>query len=279
MGDFRLGECMDNGDRGWADRDPEPFAALEGRVHEGSRPRRSGHRTTGWLALTLLLGASPVFAQVGHPPQSSPYRDIPKGHAVTATFGQFGGSGGRFGIGPHDGKVYGLRYDLRTGSTLQLGLGFARGTLQRLIVNPFVELANRVSGPVDQTVTFAEANLQFNLTGGKSWHRLAPFIGSGVGLTFPSGTPADTSGFELGKKVYLAPFAGVRIFVTDRLSLRGEARVVFYKLKYPSTFQDEPVLEPGNPPDNSNAVITDGNTSEWTTSSWLLVGLSYSFSP
>jgi hypothetical protein len=231
--------------------------------------------TAGALLLALLPIS--LVAQVGHPPQSSPYRDIPKGHSVTATFGQFGGSGGRFGIGPHDGKVYGLRYDVRTGSTVQFGLGFARGTLQRLIVNPFVALADRVSGPVDQTVTFVETNLQFNLTGGKTWHRLAPFVGSGVGLTFPSGTPADTSGFALGKKIYLAPFAGVRIFATDRLSLRGEARVVFYKLKYPASFEAEPPLEPGTA-GNSNAVITDGNTSEWTTSSWLLVGLGYSFS-
>jgi hypothetical protein len=244
-----------------APRRPEPFAAL------------------GMTAGALLLALLPIslVAQVGHPPHASPYHDIRKGHTVTATFGQFGGSGGRFGIGPHDGQVYGLRYDIRTASAIQFGLGVSHGTLQRLIVNPFVQLANRVSGPVDQSVTFVETNLQFNLTGGKTWHRLAPFVGSGVGLTFPSSTPADTSGFTLGKKIYLAPFAGVRIFVTDRLSLRGEARVAFLKLRYPASFEAEPVLEPGTP-DHSNAVIVNGPRNEWTTSSWLLVGLGYSFS-
>ena len=69
-----------------------------------------------------------------------------------------------------------------------------------------------------------------------------------------------------------APFTGVRIFVTDRLSLRGEARVAFWKLKYPTTFEGEPPLEPGTP-GHSNAVITDGQLNEWTTSSWLMVGL------
>ncbi|HUR93928.1 MAG TPA: hypothetical protein VMY76_05065 [Gemmatimonadales bacterium] len=240
--------------------------------------KRWGIRTAGALALAAVF-AVPALAQVGHRPESSPYRELRRGHTATAIFGQFGGKGGRFGIAPHDGQVYGLRYDVRTGSTIQIGLGFARGDLQRLIVDPFVALADRVSGPVDQTVSFVEANLQLNLTGGKSWHRLAPFVGSGVGLTFPSGTPQDTSRFELGKKLYLAPFAGVRVVVTNRLSLRGEARVVFLKLKYPSTFEDEPALEPGDPPLNSNAVITDGRTSEWTTSSLLTVGLGYSFSP
>jgi hypothetical protein len=230
------------------------------------------------LVVFAALLARPALAQVGHAPGASPYRDIRKGHMFTALYGQFGGSGGEFGIAPHDGPAYGFRYDVRTGSAVQVGLGFSRGDLQRLIVDPFVELANRVSGPVDQTVTFAEANLQLNLTGGKTWHRLGPFVGSGVGVTFPSGTPADTSRFEFGKKLYLAPYAGVRIFVTDRLSLRGEARAVFWKLKYPTTFEDEPALEPGTP-GSSNAVITDGRLNEWTTSSWLSVGLAYSFSP
>ena len=67
-------------------------------------------------------------------------------------------------------------------------------------MDPFVVLEDRVRGPVDQTVSFAELNLQFNLTGGKTWHRLAPFMGVGGGLTFPSGTAADTSGFELGQQ-------------------------------------------------------------------------------
>ena len=238
-------------------------------------------RIAAGLGLTALLALLPaaLAAQVGHRPESSPYRDIRKGHTVTPYFGQFGGSGGRFEIGPHDGNIYGLRYDLRTGSTIQIGLAVARANLQRLIVDPFDSLSRRVSGPVDQTVTFAEANLQLNLTGGKTWHRLAPYVGAGVGLTFPSGVPADTSRFELGKKIYLVPNIGVRIFVTDRLSIRGEARALFIKLKYPSTFEDEPAAEPGDPPTNSNAVITDGRVSEWSTNSVLLVGLGYSFSP
>ena len=239
-----------------------------------------GMTAAAFLIVAALLACPPAaVAQVGHRPDASPYRDIRKGHSFVPMVGHFGGDGGEFGIAPHHGQTYGFRYDLRTGSTIQFGLGFERGDFDRLIVNPFVELVNRVSGPVKQTVTFAEANLQFNLTGGKTWHRLAPFVGSGVGMTFPSSTPADTSRFKLGHKLYVAPNFGLRIFLTDRLHLRGQAGAVFWKLKYPSTFTDEPALEPGSPPDNSNAVIKDGQTSEWTTSSWLQVGLGYSFSP
>lgn len=228
-------------------------------------------------ALMLCAAATPGAAQVGHAPGSSPYRDIYEGHSVTAMFGHLGGDGGRFGIGPHSGNSYGIRYDIRAGSTVQMGLGFARADLDRLIVDPFVALADRVSGPVKQTVTFAEANLQLNVTGGKTWHRLAPFVATSVGLTFPSGTAADTSGFEFGKKIYLAPTIGTRIFVTNRIHLRAEARAMFWKLKYPASFQQEPALEPGTV-DNPNAVISDGRVSEWSATSWLQVGLGYSVS-
>ena len=229
------------------------------------------------LVLVLTLAALPLagaLAQVGHPPGRSPYRDIRKGHALTPYGALFGGTGGSFGIGPHDGTVYGFRYDIRTGSALQLGVLFGRGELERLIVDPFVALEERVTGPVDQSVTFVEADLQLNLTGGKTWNRLAPFVAAGVGLTLPGETAADTSGFELGRKIYLAPHAGFRFFITDRVHLRTDARVVFWKLSYPATFTREPPDAPGTPP-----VIDDDILSEWTTSSWLQAGLGISFSP
>ena len=254
----------------------------------GCHPERSeGAETSGYapfaaLRVTVMTIASalallsPAFAlaQVGHAPGRSPYHDIPKGHTVTGFGGLFGGTGGRFGIAPHDGPVFGLRYDIRTASAIQMGLVLGRANLERLIVDPFVELDGRVSGPVDQKVSFVEIDLQLNLTGGKTWHRVAPFVGVGGGLTLPSGTAADTSGFELGKKVYLAPHAGFRFFLTDRVHLRADARVIFWKLNYPASFTQESTLDPDLPP-----VIDDGRVSEWSTTSWLQAGLGFSFSP
>jgi hypothetical protein len=237
--------------------------------------------TFAWLRMTVLLALTippTLAAQVGHTPQSSPYRDIRKGHTFTATGGYFSGNGGDFGIGPHGGAVFGARYDIRSASAIQIGLGVSYGKLDRFIVNPFVTLANRRSGPVRQSVLFAEVNLQFNVTGGKSWHRIAPFFGVAGGLARAGSTPADTSGYRFGSKLYLAPNAGFRLFLGDRLHLRAEARATFWKLKYPTTFQQEPVEEPGTQ-DNPNAVIPPGGKlQEWTTSSWLQAGLGYAFS-
>lgn len=233
-----------------------------------------GMRVSAVCALT----ASSLPAQVGNAPSDSPFRDIRKGHTLTALGGYFGGSGGQFNLGPHRGAVFGGRYDIRTGGTIQVGLGVAHGNPDRFIVDPFVRLANRRSGPVGQSVTFADITLQFNLTGGKSWNRIAPFLGAGVGLAFGGDTPADTSQYDFGRKFYLAPSTGFRFFVSDRLHLRVEARAVFWKLNYPTTFQSEPREEPGTP-ENPNALIVGDNLSEWTASPWLQVGLGYGFSP
>jgi len=231
-------------------------------------------RVASLTVILLALVPAALRAQVGHPPGRSPYHDIPKGHALTPFVAAFGGTGGRFEIAPHDGTLFGARYDIRTSYALQMGLLVARGKLERMIVDPFVPAAERVSGPVDQNVTFVEADLQLNLTGGKTWNRFAPFVAAGAGLTFAEDTPADTSGFKLGRKLYFVPHAGFRFFVTDRLHLRGDARVVFWKLSYPASFTQPPADEPNSPP-----VIDDGRVSQWDTSYWLQAGLGFSFSP
>ena len=146
-------------------------------------------------------------------------------------------------------------------------------------MDPFVELANRTTGPVEQTVSFAEVNLQFNLTGGKSWHRLAPFVGAAVGLTFPSGTPAGHQRVQVRPEDSTSrPTSGTRIFLTDRLHLRARGPGDVLEAQVPDRLPEEPAHEPGTP-DNSNAVITDGRGREWTATPWLQVGLGYSFSP
>jgi len=243
------------------------------------KSRGHAERSLTVALMTVVLSIIPVIlaAQVGHDPQSSPYRDIRKGHTFTAIGGYFGGDGGDFGIAPHNGPLVGGRYDIRTADAIQVGIGITYGSLERFIVNPFVTLANRVSGPVQQEVIFSDLNVQFNMTGGKTWHHVAPFIGLGGGFAFASDTPADTSGFDFGSEFYLSPTIGFRLFVGDRLHLRGEARATFWKVDYPTTFTQEPVQEPGTP-GNSNAVIPSGKLDEWTSSSWLQAGLGYSFS-
>ena len=208
-------------------------------------------------AVAMAFATRPAVAQVGHAPSESPYRDIRKGHSITASIGDFSGDGGTFGVAPHHGRAYGLRYDIKIASPLQIGIGFARGDLERLIFDPSVPPENRTSVVVKQAVSFAEFNLAFNLTGGKSWYRFAPFVGATLGIAFPSLIEGDASGFDFGHKFYLAPSLGTRVFFTNRLHLRAEARATFWKLTYPAVFSHDP---------------------EWNTTPWLQAGFGYSFS-
>ncbi len=233
-------------------------------------------RIPALLALCVALTAPRALAQVGHAPTSSPYHDIASGHSFAAVFGQFGGGGGRLGIGPQDGSVYGVRYDLRVSKPVQFGFSFAQGNLQRYVVDPFLSVATRKTGPVKTRVTFADLSLQLNLTGGKAWQRLAPYTGVSLGVAFGKHVPEDTSAYRFGNKFYFAPQIGTRLFLTSHLHLRADVRALFWKLTYPNQFTVEPAVDPGTA-DDPHALIPGGRLNEWTLSPWLQVGLGYSF--
>ncbi len=237
--------------------------------------------SSGILCAALLAPLAPLSAQVGYAPSRSPYRDIIRGKSITALVGDVGGDGGRIGVGPHNGRSYGLRFDIRIGSPVHFAATFAKAEVERFVVSADDSVATRKRGPVDQGLTMFEAALQLNLTGRKSWHHLAPFLGVGIGYVdgegLPSGAPADSSGFNFGGKIYLAPSAGLRVFLGQTLHLRLEARQLFWKLNYPISYTDEPAAEPSSDPDNPNAVLGDGKRDEWSGAREFRVGLGFSF--
>jgi hypothetical protein len=236
-------------------------------------------RFSRFFLLPLLAGAAtPAAAQVGHPPEHSPYRDLLYGNSITPFIANIGGDGGKLGIGPHDGTTYGIRYDRRLSNIIQFGLSFESGNLQRLIVDADDSVATRVKGPVQQQLSIAELALQWNITGKKTWHGLAPYFGGTIGLTWADDTPADTSGYRFGTRAVLAPDLGFRLFVGQRLHLRGEVRQLFWQLKYPGAYLDEPADQPGTGTGkNSNAVIRNGKLDEWTGGTEFKLGIGFSF--
>ncbi len=223
------------------------------------------------LAALALAGPTTAAAQVGHPPESSPYRDIRYGGYLNVFGGRFGGSGGAIGVAPHDGRTVGLRWNFLGNRPVQIGLGFASGTMSRLIQEPTRSPETRISGPVDQQVIWTDVVLQFNLTGGKRWRGLAPFTGVATGLAFTEKTSEDSTGFRMGNKFYLAPMAGTRLFVSDRLYLQLEGRYVFWQVKYPAGFR--------NPQDPTGTpLLPDDALAEWTVSPWVQIGLGWAIS-
>lgn len=220
----------------------------------------------------LLFSAQSAPAQVGHDPASSPYRTLRYGQFMGLTAGYFNGSGGVIGVAPHKGEVLGFRYEFLGAGTLTLGLAASFGRLQRDIVDAYrpIETTGR-TGPFDQRVVFTEGIFQFNLTGGKTWHRIAPFVNAGLGLAIANRLPADTSGFKFRSKFTLTPGIGARVFLSERMFLRIEARSTFWQLSYPVVYRSAPASDP-----SKAAAITSG-AKEWVTSGWYQIGLSYAF--
>jgi hypothetical protein len=227
-------------------------------------------------ALLLLLLASAVAqrgaAQVGHDPARSPYRTLRFGQYISLIGGRFQGDGGQLGVAPHHGSTLGLRYDALSNGTLSLSFAASYADLERLIIDPTKPIETAVSGPVKQHAGIVELIFQFNVTGSKTWHRLAPFVSGGVGLMVGSSTPADNSGFSFKRRFTLTPGIGTRIFLTDRLFLRVEARSLFWSVTYPASFRSVPTTAPSKPP------VLAAPNKEWLANGWYTLGLGYAFS-
>ena len=225
-------------------------------------------------AAPLLLASFPAhaLAQVGHDPAHSPYRSLRYGQFISFTGGWFNGDGGVLGAAPHRGATFGLRYDFLGAGTVSVGIAGTYGDLERLIIDPSKPIETAVKGPVKQSAVITEAILQFNLTGGKTWHRVAPFMSAGLGLVFAGRTPADTSGFKFRTRGTVTPGIGARIFLGERLFLRLEARNTFWSVSYPATYRLAPSTDPTKPP-----VLTSTAGKEWTATGCYSIGLSYAF--
>jgi hypothetical protein len=225
------------------------------------------------LALPLLAAApGAALAQVGHDPAHSPYRSLRYGQFISVTGGWFNGDGGTLGAAPHRGSTLGLRYDFLGAGTVSVGIAGTYGDLERLIIDPSKPIETAVKGPVRQSAFFTEGILQFNLTGGKTWHHIAPFFSTGVGLVIAARTPADSSGFKFRTRGTVTPGLGARIFLGERLFLRLEARSTFWSVSYPASYHEPPSSDPSKPP-----VLGLTSGKEWVATGWYSVGLSYAF--
>jgi hypothetical protein len=214
-----------------------------------------------FLLISWTATALSAEAQVGHDPRTTPYRDIRSSTFLVFSGGEFFGDGGTIGVAPHEGHVFGLRLSFLANKTIQLNAGGFYGLLQRKIYDPTQPAGDRLIGDADNDVLWIEGSIHFNMTGNKSWHRLAPFAGAATGLAFAENLADDPAGFEMGTKFFLAPLIGTRIFLTDRIALQAEGRFNFWQIKYTASFAQEQV-----------------ERGEWSLSPWVNLGLAWAFS-
>src|SRR5712691_9628035 len=173
----------------------------------GSADRRIGGRLTRCASAVTIAGLLTAYpptrlsAQVGHYPTHSPYRDVRRGGVAVITFGYLGGERGGPGVGMANGPSGGLRYEVSFGSALGASLGIAYAKPTRFVIDPTKDSLSRKTGPFDSDVILADVGLQLTLTGRKTWHGLAPFLGGALGIAISGSSPPDPSGFDFGNKL------------------------------------------------------------------------------
>jgi len=231
------------------------------------------------LAATLMcLGVFAPWralpAQVGREPGQSPYHDIHRGAGPVFFAGHLGGDRGRAGVGPSNAMGYGLRYELAMGraTLVQFSAAYLRG--DRFIVNHELPdtAQDRRYGPVKTDLLSTEVALQLRLTGGKTWHGFAPYLGTGVGMAFDLRSPGDTTHtlYQFGRKLTFSGMTGLRWHATSKVTVQLDARAMFWRLKYPASFH-------ATAPDGSRVIPILDPLTDWTMHPWVSVGIGWIF--
>lgn len=192
--------------------------------------------------LTLaVLAALPtaLAAQVGYVPERSPYRDVSNAMRVTGVVGWYSAASDPAGVLPKSGPLVGVRWNAHVGGPAEVTVRLALVSTDRTVIDPARAAQDRFVETRDVQLGFGDVGLAFNLTGYKSWHRLVPYLHTGIGLASDFDS-RDVGGFKHGTEFAFNYGFGVRFVPGNQFELRAELGSYFYNLEYPSSY-----LQPG----------------------------------
>ena len=220
------------------------------------------------FAALALFVASPVLAQVGHEPESSPYRDLEFRQELTPYGGYARARVDDAGVLPQSASIAGLRYELYLGGPVSLTSDLSAMFSDRTVIDPTRPAVSRFVGTETTPVYGADLGIALGLTGRKSWHNLSPQIRAGVGVLH-SEAADDTTGLKFGTPFAITFGAGVKFVTRGRLQLRADIGTRLFKQKYPDAYY--------RTASDNTAVLTDSKRSYWTNHGLLTAGISYLF--
>jgi hypothetical protein len=221
------------------------------------------------FGVVALLAASSAPAQVGHHPESSPYRDLEHKQEITLLFGYTRARHDPAGAAPRSAAMTGARYELNLVGPLAMSADVTRTFSDRLVIDPSQPSATRTVGTQTTAVYAADVALALDLTGRKSWHHLVPQVRGGLGVV-NSNAKDEASGFSFGTPFAFTFGGGLKVVPGGKLQLRMDVTDRVFKLSYPDSFRR---TASGNTP------VVDETTprSFYTHHTALTVGVSYLF--
>jgi len=186
-------------------------------------------------AVALAVVATSAGAQVGHLPQSSPYRDVETSQEITFFGGHYSAGQDVLDVGPHGGPMFGIRYERHVGGPAFLMARWSHVNSDRNVIDPTKVGAAAQLGRKNVSLNLWDVDLALNLTGQKSYHHIVPIVNLGVGVA-TCGCSFDPDPYKFGTPFAFSFGGGLRYVPGGRFQLRVDWNDYLYQLKYPTQY-------------------------------------------
>ena len=185
--------------------------------------------------MALAVVATGAGAQVGHLPQSSPYRDVETSQEFTFFGGHYSAGGDELDVTPHSGPMFGIRYEKHVGGPAFLMARWSHVNSERNVIDPTKIGAAAQLGKRNVSLNLWDANLALNLTGQKSFHHIVPIVNVGIGIASCNCT-IEPDPYKFGTPFAFSFGGGLRYVPGGRFQLRVDWNDYLYQLKYPTQY-------------------------------------------
>jgi len=226
---------------------------------------------TWQAALAFSMIAMPLAAQVGHPPQRSPYIDLEYRQEATVFAGYYDAGTDLVGVAPQSGPMFGVRYDLRLGGPAYLTSKLAYVSSQRTVIDPRRPADQRVvQDGASWPIYMADVGIAINLTGQRSYRHLVPFVNGTLGIATDLKGGADVGAWRFGTPFAFSFGGGIKWVPSGKLQTRIDVSNQLYQIKYPNSYFVAAS-------DGTSVLQLDDPKSDWTSNIGISIGISYLF--
>lgn len=227
--------------------------------------------------VAALCMTAELPAQVGYPPQKSPFRDLERTQELSFFTGWYRAKPDPAQVAPRSGPMIGAHYQWRASGPANLTASLSRVESERNVLDPDAtatcttkpncKLVGRFRWPL----YFADVGLALSLTGARSFWHMVPDLKAGIGLASDFHTKSDVGDFGFGTRFAFNWGAGIRWVPGGAYQLRVDFTNHLYSLKYPESYYQ-------SADDNTTILTATQSKSVWLNNPGITIGVSYLFS-